>query len=130
MLIISGGRVLQLSERAQDEWSCHLLAVVHQVVGVVERTRSQITSLRRGAHALVVEPRADESLRCGLDFERRGRNAAEYHARVRDHAVLVNVEPRCDAEHGEVERAAPTKLFIDRSPARRRWQLNLRKQLV
>src|SRR2546423_542184 len=87
----------QLLEGAQHEGAGHLLAVVHQVIRVVERSRSQVTRLRRRAHALLFEPMADERLRRRLDFERRGSDAAEHDARAHDRPAFFNVEPRSDA---------------------------------
>ena len=69
--------MLQLLEGAQHEGAGHLLAVVHQVVGVVERACAQVAGVGRRAHALVVEwaagaalagaPLSDETMRAAAE---------------------------------------------------------------
>src|SRR5207248_2003338 len=98
--------------------------------GVVERAGAQVAGFSRRAHSLPVERAADERACRRLDFERRGRDAAEHDARLPHRPVVFEVEARGDAKHWEVERAATAQLFINRAPPFGGRELNLGQQLV
>jgi hypothetical protein len=94
---------LQIFKRAQDKRPSHLLAPIHEEVGIVERPRLQVGGFRGSSDVLIVEGLADQELFSLSHFDRRRSNSSKNQPGILHASIVRDLDRSSNAENREVE---------------------------